>query len=201
MEEEEEEEEEEPAEKEMLAADTVKTAADVNAASRQNLDAESEEGMEEEEEEGAPVKQRAAPVYAATTPPVPRAYSARAKVAAEVRRLGKVNVDQATAEARHEKATMRKVAASAKVAEASVSRQNAHAGVKLSQKAAPKPVAPKPVAPKPVAKPVAPKPVAPKPVAPKPVAKPVAKAAPNGQHLAGTPTNPPHGISRVNPSQ
>ena len=49
MEEEEEEEEEEPAEKEMLAADTVKTAADVNAASRQNLDAESEEGMEEEE--------------------------------------------------------------------------------------------------------------------------------------------------------
>ena len=201
MEEEEEEEEEEPAEKEMLAADTVKTAADVNAASRQNLDAESEEGMEEEEEEEAPVKQRAAPVYAATTPPVPRAYSARAKVAAEVRRLGKVNVDQATAEARHEKATMRKVAASAKVAEASVSRQNAHAGVKLSQKAAPKPVAPKPVAPKPVAKPVAPKPVAPKPVAPKPVAKPVAKAAPNGQHLAGTPTNPPHGISRVNPSQ
>ena len=138
--------------------------------------------MDEEEEEGAPVKQRAAPVYAATTPPVPRAYSARAKVAAEVRRLGKVNVDQATAKARHEKATMRKVAASAKVAEASVSRQNAHAGVKLSQKAAPKPVAPKPVA-------------------PKPVAKPVAKAAPNGQHLAGTPTNPPHGISRVNPSQ
>ena len=30
---------------------------------------------------------------------------------------------------------------------------------------------------------------------------PVAKAAPNGQHLAGTPTNPPHGVSRVNPSQ
>ena len=218
--EEEEEEEEEPSE-EKPTADTVKTAADVNAASRQNLDAESEEGMEEEEleeedsvvdvtmdeEEEAPVKQRATPVYAATTPPVPRAYAARAKVAAEVRRLDKVNVDQATANARHVKATMRKAAeASAKVAEASVSRQNAHAGVKLSQKAAPKPVAPKPVAPKPVAlKPVAPKPVAPKPVAPKPVAKPaakpVAKAAPNGQHLAGTPTNAPHGIARVNPSQ
>merc|ERR1740130_2022237 len=206
-------EEEEPAEEEKSAADTVKTAADVNAASRQNLDAESEEGMEEEEleEEDAPVKQRATPpvkqsatppvkqratppvkqratpVYAATTPPVPRAYAARVKVAAEVRRLDKVNVDQATANARHVKATMRKVAqASAKVAEASVSRQNAHAGVKLSQKAAPKPVAPKPVAPKPFAK---------------PAAKPVAKAAPNGQHLAGTPTNAPHGIAQANPSQ
>jgi hypothetical protein len=75
---------------------------------------------------------------------------------------------------------MRKAAAaeaSSKVAEAAVSRKAAHAGVKLSQKAAPKPVAPKPVA------------------------KAVAKAAPNGQHLAGTPTNPPHGVSRVNPSQ
>merc|ERR1719460_1816063 len=154
-------------------------------------DLEEEEGsaadatMGEEEEE-APAKQRAKPVYAATTNPVPRVFAARAKVAAEVRRLDALgdallNVDTATAEFRHEKATMRKAAAaeaSSKVAEAAVSRKAAHAGVKLSQKAAPKPVAPKPVAP-----------------------KPVAKAAPNGQHLAGTPTNPPHGVSRVNPSQ
>ena len=123
MEEEEDDEDEDEEDEEKPAADTVKTAADVNAASRQNLDAESEEGMEEEEleeedsvvdvtmdEEEAPVKQRATPVYAATTPPVPRAYAARAKVAAEVRRLDKVNVDQATANARHVKATMRKVA-------------------------------------------------------------------------------------------
>eukprot|EP00964_Phaeocystis_antarctica_P128184 scaffold91919_cov54-Phaeocystis_antarctica.AAC.1 len=169
-----------------------------------------EEELEEEdsvvdvtmdEEEEAPVKQRATPVYAAAQNPTSRAFSARAKVAAEVARLDKLNVDQATAEARHVKAMMRKVAQTSakKVAQTSVSRQNAHAGVKLSQKAAPKPVAPKPrVAPKPVA----PKPrVAPKPVAPKPVAKPAAKAAPDGQHFAGTPHNPPHGISRAKPSQ
>ena len=150
-------------------------------------DLEEEEGsaadatMGEEEEAEAPVKQRAKPVYAAATNPVPRVFAARAKVAAEVRRLDALgdallNVDTATAEFRHEKATMRKAAAagaSSKVAEAAVSRKAAHAGVKLSQKAAPKPVAP----------------------------KPVAKAAPNGQYLAGTPTNPPHGVSRVNPSQ
>ena len=68
----------------------------------------------------APAKQRAKPVYAATTNPVPRVFAARAKVAAEVRRLDALgdallNVDTATAAARHEKATMRKAAAAAAV--------------------------------------------------------------------------------------
>merc|ERR1719387_1859304 len=101
-------------------------------------DLEEEEGSaadatmgEEEEEAEAPAKQRAKPVYAAATNPVPRVFAARAKVAAEVRRLDALgdallNVDTATAEFRHEKATMRKAAAagaSSKVAEAAVSRK------------------------------------------------------------------------------